>query len=105
MNYRQRLLTPVEVAALLQISVPLVKRSIKRGELVARRLGTEYRVMLPDLARFLVRNGTLHKIEAGASEAEGLQWLIGAVERLRPRYSPPELERGRAGGEQFDRAA
>ena len=71
MNYRQRLLTPVEVAALLQISVPLVKRWIKRGELVARRLGTEYRVMLPDLVPFLVRNGTLHKIEAALPRPKG----------------------------------
>jgi excisionase family DNA binding protein len=105
MNYRQRLLTPVEVAALLQVSVPLVKRAIKRGELAAHLLGAEYRVMLPDLARFLARNSTLHKIEAGASEAECLGWLCAAVERLRPRYSPPELEVSRSGGERFDRDA
>ena len=105
MSYRQRLLTPVEIAALLQISVPLVKRSIKRGELVAHRLGTEHRVTLPDLARFLLRNSTLHALEAGASDAEVLAWLCGAVERLRPRYSPPELEVSRSGGERFERDA
>jgi excisionase family DNA binding protein len=103
MQFRQRLLTLVEVAALLQISTAIVKRSIKRGELVARRLGQEYRVAPPDLARFLIRNSALHKVEAAASEAQLLSWLQEAIERLRPRYSPPELEYGRSGGESFAR--
>ncbi len=103
MEYRQRLLTLVEAAALLQVSVPIVKRYIKRGELVARRIGNERRISLPDFARFLESSTTLHKCEAGVGEAALLQWLERAVERLRPRYSPPELEYGRSGGEHFTR--
>jgi len=69
--------------------------------LVASRLGQEYRIAPPDLARFLVCNSTLHKVEAGASEQQLLVWLGEAVERLRPRYSPPEMEVSRSGGERF----
>ncbi len=104
-SFRLRLLTPVEVGALLQISTVIIKRSIKRGDLVARRLGTEYRVALPDLAHFLTRNRTLHKAEAGVNEDDLLRWLGEAVERLRPRYSPPELQVSRSGGERLDRDA
>jgi hypothetical protein len=95
----------VEIAALVQVSSAVVGRAIKRGELVARRLGNEYRIALPDLARFLAHNVTLHKSEANAGDAELLAWLERAVERLRPRYSPPEMERGRSGGERFERDA
>jgi excisionase family DNA binding protein len=101
--YRQRLLTPTEAAALLQVSPAVIKREIRQGDLVARRLGNEYRAALPDLARFLNRCITLHKCEAGASEAELLAWIERAVERLRPRYSPPEMQVSRSGGESFNR--
>jgi excisionase family DNA binding protein len=104
-SFRQRLLTPVEVAALVQVSSAVIGRAIKRGDLVARRLGNEYRIALPDLARFLTCHTTLHRVDAGASETELLGWLERAVERLRPRYSPPEMERGRSGGERFERDA
>jgi|GEM_PF-6798782 len=103
MEYRQRLLTLTETAALLQCSVAVVKRFVKAGELPARMLGAEYRVALPDLARFLTLNITLHKAEAGAGEGELLAWLERAVARLRPRYSPPEMETSRSGGERFAR--
>lgn len=103
MQYRQRLLTLAETAALLQTSTTMVKGFVARGELVARRLRQEYRIALPDLARFLERTSTIHKIEVAAGEGALLAWLTAAVERLRPRYSPPEMELSRSGGERFAR--
>ena len=101
--YRQRLITLAEAAALLQVSTLIVKREITRGDLAARRFGKEYRIALPDLARFLSRCITLHKCGAGAGEAEVLAWIERAVERMRPRYSPPEMHISRSGGESFNR--
>jgi len=70
-----------------------------------RRKTASERVSFRARAHFLTRNRTLHKAEAGVNEDDLLRWLGEAVERLRPRYSPPELQVSRSGGERLDRDA
>jgi putative molybdopterin biosynthesis protein len=49
----ERLLTPAQVAAALQLSRATVYALIERGELRARRVGLQLRVRKPDLDAFL----------------------------------------------------
>jgi excisionase family DNA binding protein len=49
----ERFLTPAQVAAALQVSRATVYRLIDRGELRARRVGLQLRVLAADLNAFL----------------------------------------------------
>ena len=50
------LLTPEQVAAILQVHVLTIYSYIRRGKLDAVRLGRSYRIIPRDLARFIESN-------------------------------------------------
>ncbi|MFC1994106.1 helix-turn-helix domain-containing protein [Chloroflexota bacterium] len=56
MNANNNLLTPEQVANILQINVLTVYSYIRRGSLDAIRLGRNYRIVPDDLAVFIDAN-------------------------------------------------
>ena len=56
MHSNNHLLTPEQVAALLQVHVLTVYSYIRRGKLDAVRLGRSYRITPEDLALFIESN-------------------------------------------------
>jgi len=56
MRGNNNLLTPVQVAQILQLHVLTVYSYIRRGKLDAIRLGRNYRIIPKDLTRFIRSN-------------------------------------------------
>ncbi len=56
MNFHENLLTPEQVAEILQINVLTVYSYIKRGEISAIHLGRSYRIAPEDLNHFIEIN-------------------------------------------------
>ena len=56
MKDNNNLLTPEQVAGILQVHVLTIYGYIRRGRLDAIRLGRSYRVLRKDLARFIESN-------------------------------------------------
>ena len=56
MKDNNNLLTPEQVAGILQVHVLTIYGYIRRGRLDAIRLGRSYRVLRKDLARFIELN-------------------------------------------------
>lgn len=79
-------LTPDEVAALLRVSRKTIYRSIRNGELIAARIGHQYRIPKRNVDLFL------------ASKSTGKQAIQALFERvaevaLRYDFEPEEIER------------
>ena len=60
----RRFLTPGEVASVLRVSVEVIRRLLKRGEIPAIRIGRTWRVDEDELQRWL-RRGLLHTARGG----------------------------------------
>ncbi len=58
MRVDNNLLTPEQVAAILQVHVLTIYSYIRRGKLDAVRLGRSYRILPEDLTHFLEMNRT-----------------------------------------------
>jgi len=56
MKGNNNLLTPKQVAGILQVHVLTIYSYIRRGRLDAVRLGRSYRIISKDLARFIESN-------------------------------------------------
>ena len=69
MNSNGNLLTPEQVAALLQIHVLTVYSYIRRGKLDAVRLGRSYRILPEDLALFIESNRIRRQQASDSSQA------------------------------------
>jgi excisionase family DNA binding protein len=65
MKINKNLLTPEQVAEILQVHVLTVYSYIRRGKLDAIRLGRSYRVVPKDLERFIESNSTKNSISQG----------------------------------------
>ncbi len=60
----RRFLTPGEVASVLRVSVEVIRRLLRRGELPAVRIGRTWRVDEDELQRWL-RRGRLRGVRGG----------------------------------------
>lgn len=60
----RRFLTPGEVASVLRVSVEVIRRLLRRGEIPAVRIGRTWRVDEDELQRWL-RRGVLHTARVG----------------------------------------
>ena len=58
MNNNNSLLTPEQVAGLLQVNVLTIYSYIRRGKIDAIRLGRNYRITPEDLTHFIESNRT-----------------------------------------------
>jgi len=56
MKGNNNLLTPKQVAGILQVHILTIYSYIRRGKLDAVRLGRSYRIISKDLARFIESN-------------------------------------------------
>ncbi|MFC2047685.1 helix-turn-helix domain-containing protein, partial [Chloroflexota bacterium] len=56
MKYNNKLLTPEQMAEILQVHVLTVYSYIRQGKLDAIRLGRRYRIIPKDLTRFIESN-------------------------------------------------
>jgi len=56
MKDNNNLLTPKQVAGILQVHILTIYSYIRRGKLDAVRLGRSYRIISKDLARFIESN-------------------------------------------------
>jgi excisionase family DNA binding protein len=65
MKINKNLLTPEQVAEILQVHVLTVYSYIRRDKLDAIRLGRSYRVVPKDLERFIESNRTKNQISQG----------------------------------------
>jgi len=65
MKINKNLLTPEQVAEILQVHVLTVYSYIRRGKLDAIRLGRSYRVVPKDLERFIESNRAKNQISQG----------------------------------------
>ena len=61
MKGNKNLLTPEQVAGVLQVHVLTIYSYIRRGKLDAIRLGRNYRIMPKDLKRFIESNRIINK--------------------------------------------
>lgn len=79
-------LTPDEVAALLRVSRKTIYRSIRNGELIAARVGRQYRIPRRNIDLFLASRST---------GKEAIQALFERVAEVALRYDfePEEIER------------
>ncbi len=82
----REVLTPEEVADFLRVSSKTIYRSIRNGELIAARVGRQYRIPKRNIELFL------------ASRSTGKQAIDALFERvsevaLRYDYDPEEIER------------
>ncbi len=79
-------LTPDEVAALLRVSRKTIYRSIRNGELIAARVGRQYRIPRRNIDLFLASKST---------GKEAIQALFERVAEVALRYDfePEEIER------------
>jgi excisionase family DNA binding protein len=55
-SYAPRLLTRQQAAELLQLSISTISRLLKSGELVAHRLGRQWRIPVESVEAFLNQN-------------------------------------------------
>ena len=78
--------TPKQVAAYLQLSPKTVYRIINRGELIAARVGGQYRIQKSHIDLFLASKST------GGMAIETLFDQLAEV-ALRHDYDPEEIER------------
>lgn len=74
MTVKNNLLTPEQVAELLQLHVLTVYSYIRQGKLDAVRLGRAYRIIPQDLELFLQLNRT--KMPSSPSKVEGEASLL-----------------------------
>jgi excisionase family DNA binding protein len=82
----REVLTPKEVAAYLQLSPKTVYRLIGRGELIASRVGGQYRIQKSSIDLFLASRST------GQEAIETLFEQVAEV-ALRYDYDPEEIQR------------
>ncbi len=61
MNDNHTLLTPEQVAAILQVHVLTIYGYIRRGKLDAVRLGRNYRIIPEELTRFIESNRIINQ--------------------------------------------
>ncbi|MCH8864312.1 MAG: helix-turn-helix domain-containing protein [Chloroflexi bacterium] len=61
MNDNHTLLTPEQVAAILQVHVLTIYGYIRRGKLDAVRLGRNYRIIPEELTRFIESNRIINR--------------------------------------------
>ncbi|MGB5932952.1 MAG: helix-turn-helix domain-containing protein [Anaerolineae bacterium] len=82
----REVLTPDEVAALLRVSRKTIYRSIRNGELIAARVGRQYRIPRRNIDLFLASKST---------GKEAIQALFERVAEVALRYDfePEEIER------------
>jgi excisionase family DNA binding protein len=64
------LLTPEQVAGILQIHILTVYQYIRKGKLSAIKLGRSYRIMPEDLERLIEMNRVTNQIQCKASEGK-----------------------------------
>jgi len=79
-------LTPEQVAELLSVSRKTVYRFIRSGELIAARVGRQYRIPKTNVALFLASRST------GKEATEALFEKVGEV-ASRYDFDPEEIER------------
>lgn len=72
MKDNKNLLTPEQVAGLLQVHVLTVYSYIRQGKLDAIRLGRNYRIMPKDLTRFIESNRINQSTSYGRSVRRAL---------------------------------
>ncbi len=65
MKGNNNLLTPEQVAEILQVHVLTIYSYIRRGKLDAIRLGRSYRIIPKDLTRFIESNRIKHQQATG----------------------------------------
>lgn len=82
----REVLTPDEVAALLRVSRKTIYRSIRNGDLIAARVGRQYRIPRRNIDLFLASKST---------GKEAIQALFERVAEVALRYDfePEEIER------------
>lgn len=80
------ILTPKQAAEYLQLSRKTVYRIIERGELIAARVGGQYRIRKSHVDLFLASRST------GSEAIENLFEQVARV-ALRYDYDPEEIER------------
>jgi len=68
MNNNNALLTPEQVAGILQVHVLTVYSYIRRGELDAIRLGRSYRIVPKDLELFIESNRVKNQQASGSNK-------------------------------------
>ncbi len=61
MNDNHNLLTPEQVAAILQVHVLTIYGYIRKGKLDAVRLGRNYRIIPEELTRFIESNRVINR--------------------------------------------
>ncbi len=61
MNDNHNLLTPEQVAAILQVHVLTIYGYIRKGKLDAVRLGRNYRIIPEELTRFIESNRIINR--------------------------------------------
>ncbi len=78
MNANNHLLTPEQVAGILQVHVLTIYSYIRQGKLDAVRLGRTYRIVPKDLELF-IKSNRIKKLTSGRTKQLGLRQQVKSI--------------------------